>query len=72
MPTARPWQAPWKTEKNYKEIRMEQILSNPVVAGVAALVVVYLIFKVLGVLSFLFRLGIAVVIAAAVFQYFSK
>ena len=51
---------------------MEQIMSNHVVEVAAALVVVYIIFKVLGVLSFLFRLGIAVVIAAAVFQYFNK
>lgn len=51
---------------------MEIISTNPVVAGLIALAAVYIVFKILGVLSFLFRLGLAVVIAILVFQYFSK
>lgn len=52
---------------------MEEIITNyPVVAGLAAIVAVYVIFKLIGLFTFLLRLGLAVAIGAALFYYYVK
>lgn len=51
---------------------LELITSNPLIGGVVAIIAVYIIFKLLGVLTFLIRLGLAVAIGAALFYYFVK
>lgn len=73
MRTARRWPAPWKTGENYKETVMEELITgNPIIAGLIAIAAVYFIFKLIGVFTFLLRLGLAVAIGAAILYYYVK
>ncbi len=51
---------------------LETISSNPWVAGLVAIVGVYIIFKLIGVFTFLLRLGFAIAIGAAIIYYLGK
>lgn len=48
------------------------ITGNPVIAGVVAIIAVYVIFKLIGLFTFLLRLGLAVAIGAAILYYYMK
>lgn len=49
---------------------LETIMGNPILAGLAAVVCIYIIFKLIGVVTFLFRMGLALAIAAGLFYYY--
>lgn len=48
------------------------ITGNPVIAGAMAIIAVYFIFKLIGLFTFLLRLGLAVAIGAAILYYYVK
>lgn len=49
---------------------IEFLESNPLAAGIAALVLVYIVFKIIGIAGFLFRMGIAVLIVAGLAYHY--
>ncbi len=50
---------------------MEELLEQyPLVAGVAAVIAVYVIFKLIGLFTFLLRLGLAAAIGIFIFYYY--
>lgn len=52
---------------------MEELFTDsPLLGGVIAIIAVYVIYKLIGVLTFFIRLGLAVAIGAAIFYYFTK
>lgn len=51
---------------------LETISSNPLMAGLIAIVGIYIIFKLIGVFTFLIRLGLAVAIGAAIIYWLGK
>lgn len=51
---------------------LETISSNPILAGAVAILGVYIIFKLIGVFTFLLRLGFAVAIGAAIVYWLGK
>lgn len=50
----------------------ELITGNPIIAGLIAIAAVYFIFKLIGVFTFLLRLGLAGAIGAAILYYYVK
>lgn len=51
---------------------LEIISSNPWIVGLVAIIGVYIIFKLIGVFTFLLRLGLAVAIGAAIIYWLGK
>lgn len=51
---------------------LEIITGNPILAAIAAVIGIYIIFKLIGVFTFLLRLGFAIAIGAALLYYFMK
>lgn len=51
---------------------LETISSNPIIAGIVAIVGIYIIFKLIGIFGTLLRLGLAVAIGAAIIYWLGK
>lgn len=51
---------------------LETISSNPIIAGIVAIVGIYIIFKLIGIFGTLLRLGFAVAIGAAIIYWLGK
>lgn len=51
---------------------LETISSNPLIAGLIAIIGVYIIFKLIGIFGTLLRLGFAIAIGAAIIYWLGK
>lgn len=52
---------------------MEELFTDsPLLGGVIAIIAVYVIYKLIGVLTFFIRLGLALAIGAAILYYFTR